>query len=279
MIQKLSDTVELNNGIKIPGLGLGVFQISDQETAEVVKNGIVNGYRLIDTAQIYGNEKGTGAGIKAGLAATGLKREDLFVTSKVWNARLTYEETKQSFVESLEKLQLDYLDLFLIHWPGKDAYKESWLALEDLYAEGEIKAIGVSNFEISHLKNLLSFAKVVPVINQIELHPKLAQTELRDFAAENKIKIQAWSPLMQGQLLDHPLIVELAQKYGQSPAQIILRWDVQQEILLVVKSIHQERMKNNAAIFDFNIELEDIEKLNQLDEGLRSGPDPMTFDF
>ncbi|MBV7391869.1 aldo/keto reductase [Enterococcus sp. ALS3] len=279
MIQKLSDTVELNNGIKIPGLGLGVFQISDQETAEVVKNGIVNGYRLIDTAQIYGNEKGTGAGIKAGLAATGLKREDLFVTSKVWNARLTYEETKQSFVESLEKLQLDYLDLFLIHWPGKDAYKESWLALEDLYAEGKIKAIGVSNFEISHLKNLLSFAKVVPVINQIELHPKLAQTELRDFAAENKIKIQAWSPLMQGQLLDHPLIVELAQKYGQSPAQIILRWDVQQEILLVVKSIHQERMKNNAAIFDFNIELEDIEKLNQLDEGLRSGPDPMTFDF
>ncbi|MGM0238087.1 aldo/keto reductase [Enterococcus sp. AZ103] len=279
MIQKLSDTVELNNGIKIPGLGLGVFQIFDQETAEVVKNGIVNGYRLIDTAQIYGNEKGTGAGIKAGLAATGLKREDLFVTSKVWNARLTYEETKQSFVESLEKLQLDYLDLFLIHWPGKDAYKESWLALEDLYAEGKIKAIGVSNFEISHLKNLLSFAKVVPVINQIELHPKLAQTELRDFAAENKIKIQAWSPLMQGQLLDHPLIVELAQKYGQSPAQIILRWDVQQEILLVVKSIHQERMKNNAAIFDFNIELEDIEKLNQLDEGLRSGPDPMTFDF
>lgn len=279
MIQKLSDTVELNNGIKIPGLGLGVFQISDQETAEVVKNGIVNGYRLIDTAQIYGNEKGTGAGIKAGLAATGLKREDLFVTSKVWNARLTYEETKQSFVESLEKLQLDYLDLFLIHWPGKDAYKESWLALEDLYAEGKIKAIGVSNFEISHLKNLLSFAKVVPVINQIELHPKLAQAELRDFAAENKIKIQAWSPLMQGQLLDHPLIVELAQKYGQSPAQIILRWDVQQEILLVVKSIHQERMKNNAAIFDFNIELEDIEKLNQLDEGLRSGPDPMTFDF
>lgn len=167
MIQKLSDTVELNNGIKIPGLGLGVFQISDQETAEVVKNGIVNGYRLIDTAQIYGNEKGTGAGIKAGLGATGLKREDLFVTSKVWNARLTYEETKQSFVESLEKLQLDYLDLFLIHWPRKDAYKESWLALEDLYAEGKIKAIGVSNFEISHLKNLLSFAKVVPVINQI----------------------------------------------------------------------------------------------------------------
>ena len=172
MIHSLKENVRLNNGTEIPGLGLGVFQIPDEDTAEVVKNGIINGYRLIDTAQIYGNETGTGLGIKEGLAATGLSREELFVTSKVWNNHLTYEETMKAFEETLDRLSLDYLDLYLIHWPGNNAFKESWQAMEELYEAGKIRAIGVSNFEIHHLEDLLSYAKVVTDINQVELHPK-----------------------------------------------------------------------------------------------------------
>lgn len=279
MIQSLTDTYTLNNGTKIPGLGLGVFQIPDAETANVVKEGIINGYRLIDTAQIYGNEAGTGDGIRQGLAATGLKREDLFVTSKVWNAHLTYDETIAAFEESLTRLGLEYLDLYLIHWPGADAFKESWQALEELYKAGKIKAIGVSNFQIHHLEALLSYATVVPVINQIELHPKLSQVELRAFGKEHGIKIQAWSPLMQGQLLAHPEILTIADKYNKSAAQIILRWAIQQDILLVVKSVHADRMISNSDVFDFKLEREDMDRLNALNESLRVGPNPDSFDF
>ncbi|MGX7205883.1 aldo/keto reductase [Enterococcus pingfangensis] len=279
MIHSLTDKIVLNNGVEMPGLGLGVFQIPDEDTAEVVKTGIINGYRLIDTAQIYGNEEGTGRGIKEGLAATGLKREDLFVTSKVWNAHISKEEALASFEQSLEKLQLDYLDLFLIHWPGKDSYREAWLALEELYAAGKVRAIGVSNFERHHLVDLLSYAKVAPVLNQIELHPKLAQKDVRSFCEQYDIKIQAWSPLMQGQLLTHPVIEEIAQKHGKSTAQVILRWDIQQAILLVVKSVHKERMLSNADVFDFTLDQTDLEKLDRLNEGLRSGPHPDEFDF
>lgn len=279
MIQSLTDTITLNNGTKIPGLGLGVFQIPDAETAQVVKDGIINGYRLIDTAQIYGNESGTGEGIRQGLAATGLTREALFVTSKVWNAHLTYDQTITAFEDSLARLGLDYLDLYLIHWPGADAFKESWQAMEDLYKAGKIKAIGVSNFQIHHLEALLSYATVVPVLNQIELHPKLSQTELRAFGKQHDIKIQAWSPLMQGQLLTHPEILAIADKYNKSAAQIILRWDIQQDILLVVKSVHADRMSSNSDVFDFKLEQEDMERLNALNESLRVGPDPDSFDF
>lgn len=279
MIHSLTDTVTFNNGVKIPGLGLGVFQIANEATAEVVKNGIINGYRLIDTAQIYGNEEGTGKGIKEGLAATGLNREDLFITSKVWNDKLSKEEAVLSFEESLKKLQLEYLDLFLIHWPGKSSFKESWLALEELYEAGKIKAIGVSNFERYHLKELMSYAKVMPVLNQIELHPKLAQKDIREFCQKNHIAIQAWSPLMQGALLNNETILEIAKKHDKTPAQVILRWDIQQDILLVVKSIKKERMLSNSEIFDFQLDEEDMEMLNSLDEGLRSGPHPDEFDF
>lgn len=279
MITSLTDRVELNNGTEIPGMGLGVFQIPDAETAEVVKNGIINGYRLIDTAAIYGNETGTGIGIKEGLAAAGLSREELFVTSKVWNNHLSYDETIKAFEESMERIGLDYLDLYLIHWPGHDAYEESWKALEDLYLDGKIKAIGVSNFEVHHLENLLSFARVIPVLNQVELHPKLSQTELRAFAEKHNIKIQAWSPLMQGQLLSHPVIAEIAEKHNKSTAQVILRWDIQQEILLAVKSVHAERMLSNADVFDFELSQEDMNQLNALNESLRVGPNPDEFDF
>jgi diketogulonate reductase-like aldo/keto reductase len=279
MIHALNDHVTLNNQTKIPGMGLGVFQIPDAQTAEVVKAGILKGYRLIDTAQIYDNEIGTWIGIKKGLAAAGISREELFVTSKIWNNHLSYDETIHAFEESLSRLGLDYLDLYLIHWPGNEAYLESWRALEHLYQEGKIKAIGVSNFQVHHLEKLLAETQIVPVINQVELHPKLSQKTLRDFCAKHDIKIQAWSPLMQGQLLNHPIVLEIAKKHHVSAAQVILRWDVQQEILLVVKSVKPERMKSNAEIFDFTLSEEDMNALNALNEDLRVGPNPDTFDF
>lgn len=279
MINSLNERVMLNNGTAIPGLGLGTFQIPDAETATVVENGIKNGYRLIDTAQIYGNEEGVGAGIKAGLKATGLERKDLFVTSKVWNAHLSYDETIAAFESSIKKLDLDYLDLYLIHWPGRDTFKESWKALEDLYEQGKIKAIGVSNFEVHHLQELASFAKVTPVINQVETHPKMNQKQLRQYAEEHGIKIQAWSPLMQGQILDNTVLKEIAAKYDKTVAQVVLRWDIQQNILLVVKSVRPERMLSNAQVFDFELEPDDMDKISALNEDLRVGPNPDEFDF
>ncbi|MHC5251285.1 aldo/keto reductase [Listeria kieliensis] len=279
MIQSLQDSVKLANGTKIPGFGLGVFQVADQETSAAVKEAITAGYRLIDTAQIYGNERGTGEGIKQGLKAANLKREDLFVTSKVWNNHLSYEETVQAFHESLEKLGLDYLDLYLIHWPGKDAFRASYKALEDLYREGKIKAIGVSNFQIHHLEELLEFATIKPVLNQIELHPKLIQKELRTFCEERDIRIQAWSPLMQGQILSDPVLENIAQTHQRSVAQIVLRWDIQQDILVVSKSTKPERIQSNAQLFDFELTQEEVNMVNALNENHRVGPDPDQFDF
>lgn len=179
----------------------------------------------------------------------------------------------------MERLGLDYLDLYLIHWPGNNSYKESWQALETLYAEGKVKAIGVSNFQVHHLEDLLSYAKVVPVINQVELHPKLDQKEVRDFCEKHDIKVQAWSPLMQGQLLSNETILAIAENHNKSAAQVILRWDIQQDILLTVKSVHKERMISNAAVFDFELSAEEMAQINQLNESLRVGPDPDTFDF
>ncbi|WP_167629903.1 aldo/keto reductase [Listeria valentina] len=279
MIQSLQDSVELANGTKIPGFGLGVFQVANQDASEAVKEAITTGYRLIDTAQIYGNEEGTGEGIKKGLKAASLERKDLFVTSKVWNNHLSYEDTIQALNESLEKLGLDYLDLYLIHWPGKDAFRTSYKALEDLYRQGKIKAIGVSNFQKHHLEELLNFATIKPVLNQIELHPKLIQKELRAFCKERDIRIQAWSPLMQGQILSDPVLENIAQTHQRSVAQIVLRWDIQQDILVVSKSAKPERIKSNAQLFDFELTQEELSQITALNENLRVGPDPDQFDF
>lgn len=279
MITSLNDRIELNNGTAIPGLGLGVFQIPNEETADVVANGIKQGYRLIDTAQVYGNEEGTGEGIHRGLKENDLQREDLFITSKVWNNHLTYDETIAAANDSLQKLGLDYLDLYLIHWPGDDSFKDSYLALEQLYKEGKIKAIGVSNFQIHHLEELAKFATVTPVLNQVESHPKLIQSELRDYAAKHGIKIQAWSPLMQGKILKDTTLQAIADKYVKSVAQVILRWDIQRDVLLVVKSVHPARMQSNADVFDFNLDQADMDKINAMNEDLRVGPNPDEFDF
>lgn len=279
MITSLQDTIKLNNEVEMPAMGLGVFQVENDTTAEIVKNAIELGYRSIDTAAIYGNEAGVGEGIKLALASTGLNREDLFITSKVWNAGLNYEETVSAYEESLEKLGLDYLDLYLIHWPGKNKFAESWSALEDLYIEGKIRAIGVCNFNISHLQDLMKNTRVTPVINQVEFHPRLQQQSLRAFCKEHNIQLEAWAPLMQGGLLEDPTIAKIAEKYGKSNSQVILRWDIQNGVITIPKSVRKERMAQNADIFDFSLTVEEMQIINAMNLDKRVGPDPEVFDF
>ncbi|MFJ7646141.1 aldo/keto reductase [Lysinibacillus sp. NPDC097279] len=279
MINHLQDTITLNNGLQMPGMGLGVFQVENDATAEMVKNAIEVGYRSIDTAAIYGNEEGVGEGIKQALASTGLRREDLFITSKVWNNGLSYDETIAAYEESLQKLGLDYLDLYLIHWPGKDKYAESWRALEDLYEQGKMKAIGVCNFTVAHLEKLLLVARVIPANNQVEFHPRLQQVALRSFCDKHQIQLEAWAPLMQGGLLEDETIAKIATKYGKSIAQVILRWDVQNGVITIPKSVRRERMMQNADIFDFTLTDAEMSIINSMNVEQRVGPNPDDFDF
>lgn len=273
-------SVKLNNGNSMPMLGYGVFRVEDgEELAEKVYFAIEQGYRSIDTAAIYGNEASVGQGINRAIQAGLVKREDLFVTSKVWNAGLTFEQTKAAYQESLEKMKLAYLDLYLIHWPGKDKFLEAYRALEELYKEKKVKAIGVSNFQVHHLEELLRTVSVVPAVNQVEFHPRLIQAELRAYTKEKGIHLEAWSPLMNGELLAQPLLQELSAKYGKSPAQIVLRWDIQHDVITIPKSMTDKRIIENKEVFDFEIQLEDMERLDQLDDGTRSGPHPDEFDF
>jgi len=280
MIQNLQSTTILHNGVRMPWFGLGVFKVEEgTEVVHAVKTAIKHGYRSIDTAAIYGNEEGVGQGIREGLAASSLSREDLFVTSKVWNADQGYETTLAAFETSLEKLGLDYLDLYLIHWPVAGKYKETWRALETLYKAGRIRAIGVSNFQIHHLQDLMKEAEIKPMVNQVEYHPRLTQVELQTFCREQGIQFEAWSPLMQGQLLEDPELQEIASKYGKSIAQVILRWDLQQGVVTIPKSIKEHRIIENAAIFDFELTAEDMSRIDALNENHRVGPDPDNFDF
>ncbi|WP_427108974.1 aldo/keto reductase [Lysinibacillus xylanilyticus] len=279
MINNLQDKITLNNGLQMPGMGLGVFLVPNDVTAEMVKNAIEVGYRSIDTAAIYGNEAGVGEGISQALATTGLKREDLFITSKVWNDGLSYEETIAAYEDSLKKLGLDYLDLYLIHWPGKNKFAESWRALEDLYEQGKIKAIGVCNFQVSHLQDLLKIARIKPVINQVELHPRLQQNDVRSFCEEHNIQMEAWAPLMQGGLLENETISKIAEKYGKSNPQVILRWDIQNGIVTIPKSVRREHMIQNADIFDFTLTDEEMAIINAMNLDQRVGPNPDEFDF
>lgn len=273
-------SVKLNNGISMPMLGYGVFRVEDgKELADKVYFAIEQGYSSIDTAAIYGNEASVGEGINRAIEAGVVKREELFVTSKVWNAGLTFEQTKAAYAESLEKMQLDYLDLYLIHWPGKDRFKEPYRALEELYKDEKVKAIGVSNFQVHHLEELLSTASIVPAVNQVEFHPRLIQEELRVYTDRKGILLEAWSPLMNGELLAHPLLQELSSKYGKSLAQIVLRWDIEHGVITIPKSMTDSRIIENKDIFDFEIEPADMERLDQLDDGTRSGPHPDEFDF
>ncbi|MCM3236912.1 aldo/keto reductase [Heyndrickxia oleronia] len=280
MVKNLQDTTTLHNGVKMPWFGIGVFKVEEgPELVHAVRAAIKNGYRSIDTAAIYGNEEGVGQGIREGIQEAGITREDLFVTSKVWNADLGYESTIQAYETSLKKLGLDYLDLYLIHWPVEGKYKEAWRALETLYKAGKIKAIGVSNFQTHHLEELLKDAEIKPMVNQVEYHPRLSQKEVQTFCQEHGIQLEAWSPLMQGQLLDNEVLAEIATKYNKSVAQVILRWDLQNGVVTIPKSTKEHRIIENANVFDFELTKEDMERIDDLNQNHRVGPDPDNFDF
>lgn len=276
MPNNLQDTTTLHNGVKMPWFGLGVFKVKEgSEVVDSVKAAIKNGYKSIDTAAVYQNEEGVGQGIKE----AGVPREELFITTKVWNADQGYESTLNAFETSMEKLGLEYLDLYLIHWPVAGKYKETWKALEKLYKDGRVRAIGVSNFHIHHLKDLMADAEIKPMVNQVEYHPHLAQTELLQFCKAEGIQMEAWSPLKQGELLSEPTIVEIAEKHGKSPAQVILRWDLQNGVVTIPKSIKEHRIVENADVFNFELSAEDMDRLNSLNKDDRVGPDPDNFDF
>ncbi|WP_328535828.1 aldo/keto reductase [Streptomyces sp. NBC_00344] len=268
--------ITLNNGVRMPQLGFGVWQIADAEATEAVGTALEAGYRSIDTAAIYGNEEGTG---KA-LAASGIARDELFVTTKLWNAEQGYDSTLRAFDTSLAKLGLDHVDLYLIHWPvpSKDAYVDTYKAFEKIYADGRAKAIGVSNFLPGHLERLLGETSVVPAVNQIELHPQLQQAESRAFHTERGIHTEAWSPLGQGKgLLDVPTILAIARKHDRSAAQVVLRWHLQTGNVVIPKSVTPSRIRENFDVFGFELDADDLAAIAALDEGKRLGADPATM--
>ncbi|WP_136604761.1 aldo/keto reductase [Paenibacillus dokdonensis] len=276
----LQSTTKLHNGVDMPWLGLGVFKVKEgSELVEAIKAAIKHGYRSIDTAAAYANESGVGQGIQEALAENGLSRKDLFITSKVWNSDQGYEETLAAFHTSLSKLGLDYLDLYLIHWPVAGKYKDTWRAMEKLYKDGRVKAIGVSNFQVHHLEDLLQDAEIKPMINQVEFHPYLTQKELLSYTRKHGIQLEAWSPLMQGELLNQPVLQEIAGKHGKSVAQVILRWDLQNGVITIPKSIKEQRIIENASLFDFELKSTEMEQIDALNQDHRVGPDPDNFDF
>lgn len=280
MLNNLQAAVTLHNGVQMPGFGLGVWKVTDEaELAQAVKSAIAHGYRSIDTAAIYGNEEGVGQAIREALEENGLRREDLFVTSKVWNADQGYDGTLAAYEASLERLGLESLDLYLIHWPVNGKFKETWRALETLYKAGRVKAIGVSNFQVHHLEELMADAEIKPMVNQVEFHPRLSQQALRDFTKAQGIQLEAWSPLMQGGLMDNAELLEIAAKHGKSVAQVILRWDLQHGVVTIPKSTKALRIAENASIFDFELTNEDMARIDALNEDRRVGPDPDNFDF
>ncbi|BBJ40042.1 oxidoreductase [Streptomyces antimycoticus] len=268
--------ITLNNGVRMPQLGFGVWQIPDDEAQVAVRTALDAGYRSIDTAAIYGNEEGTGKG----LAASGIARDELFVTTKLQNADQGYDSTLRAFDASLTRLGLEYVDLYLIHWPlpGVDKYVDTWKAFEKIYSEGRAKAIGLSNFHAAHTQRLLSETSIVPVIDQIELHPQLQQAELRAFNARHDIATEAWSPLGQGKgLLDDPKLAAIAQKHGKSPAQVVLRWHLDLGNVVIPKSVTPSRIQENIDVFDFQLDSEDLSAIDSLETGNRLGFDPETF--
>jgi diketogulonate reductase-like aldo/keto reductase len=276
MINNIEDCTLLNNGLKMPWFGFGVFQIEDgQQVKQAVKAALDTGYRSIDTATVYGNETGVGKAIRE----SAIPREDIFLTTKVWNDDQRGNRVIEAFEESLKRLDTEYVDLYLIHWPVQGCYQETWHEMEKIYHSGRAKSIGVSNFLVHHLEEILPDSQILPAVNQIEFHPFLIQPKLLKFCQEHKIQVEAWSPLMQGQIITGQAVQELAKKYQRTPAQITLRWDLQHEVVTIPKSIHPNRIAENAQIFDFVLSQEDMNVLDALDRGKRVGPDPDNFDF
>lgn len=276
-----NETVRLNNGVRIPAIGYGTFRVKDSdELAEMVTIAIKEGYRHIDTAHIYGNEESVGRGIQKAIDEGIVTRDELFVTSKVWNDGLSYDETIAAYEESIRKLGLDYLDLYIIHWPGQDDnYIEVYKALEELYNSKRVKTIGVSNFHVHHLEKLLANTTVIPAVNQIEFQPRLTQVEVREYCKKHGIQVEAWSPLMNGEILNDPTLIEIAEKYNKSTAQIILKWDLQNDVITIPKSMTPSRIRENLNIFDFTLTDEDLEKISSLNEDFHYGSNPEVFNF
>lgn len=269
--------ITLNNGVNMPQLGFGVWQVEDGEQAiNAVKKAIEVGYRSIDTAAVYKNEEGVGEAIRI----SNIPREELFITTKVWNADQGYEATLKAFDESMKKLGFDYLDLYLIHWPmpENDTYIDTYKALEKLYNDGKVRAIGVCNFHIPHLERILSECTVKPVVNQIECHPFLSQIEIREFCAKHDIFVEAWSPLMQGgEVLNNEVVLDIAKKYNKTAAQVIIRWHLQNNVIVIPKSVTPSRIESNFDVFEFELADEDMLKIDQLNNGTRKGPNPEEF--
>jgi 2,5-diketo-D-gluconate reductase A len=275
MAQLTIPRVALHDGIEIPQLGFGVFQVPPEETQSAVEMALEAGYRHIDTAAAYRNE----AGVGAALAASGLPREDVFVTTKLWNSQQGHDSTLAAFEASLERLGLDHVDLYLIHWPvpSQDLFVDTWRAFERIYEEEAARTIGVSNFRVEDLERLGAETDTRPTVNQIELHPRFQQAELRAWDADQRIATEAWSPLAQGALLEDETIVAIAERHGRSAAQVILRWHLQLGNIVIPKSVTPERIRENIEIFDFELSDEEMAEFAKLDRGERIGPDPETF--
>lgn len=265
----------LNNGIAMPQLGLGVYKMTNaEETVKAIQTALQYGYRAIDTASIYENEVETGEAIRL----SGIPREELFITSKVWNAEQGYDETLRAFEQSLKRIGVDYLDLYLTHWPVADKYVDTYRAIERLYEEKLIRATGVSNHHIHHLERVFEVANVKPMVNQIELHPKLTQEPLRRFCNDQDITVTSWSPLARGQLLDDPVLTQIGLSYGKTPAQVIIRWHLQHGLVVIPKSVTPERIRLNIDVGDFQLTKADMMKIDALNRDERTGTNPDSYD-
>ena len=270
--------VTLNNGLKMPQLGFGVWRVEDEQATTAVTKALEVGYRSIDTAMVYKNEDGVGKAIRE----SSIPREDLFITTKVWNTDHGYENTLRAYDESLERLGLDYVDLYLVHWPTPeyDQYIETYKALEKLYQDGRVKAIGVCNFELDHLQRLLKECDVKPVLNQIECHPYLSQTEMKEFCANNDIFVEAWSPLHQGgEVLQDEVVQKIAEQHGKTPAQVVLRWHLQNNSIVIPKSVTPSRIEENFSVFDFELSTSEMNNIHNLNRNERKGPKPSEFNM
>lgn len=275
-ITDLYGTVQLSNGVEMPYMGLGTYKVDEgYELIEAIRTALKIGYRHIDTASLYANERGIGEAI----ALSGTPRNEIFITTKVWNSDQGYDSTLRAFHTSLEKLNSSYIDLYLVHWPVRGKFTETWRALETLYNEGKVRAIGISNFLQHQIEDLMQHAKIAPMVNQMEFHPYLVQQSLVDFCRSHNIQYEAWSPFMQGKILGAAELQKIAQRYNKDVAQVILRWNLQKGVVTIPKSIKTERILSNSQIFDFVLNEVDMKLIDAMDRNQRIGAHPDTFDF
>lgn len=266
----------LNNQVRMPWLGLGVFKMkSGAETEAAIQAALDCGYRSFDTAAIYRNEESVGKALRA----SGIPRDQLFITTKVWNADQGYEPALKAFELSRQRLGLEVVDLYLVHWPVKGKYNDTWRALEKLYKDGAVRAIGLSNFLVHHIQDILQVCEIPPAVDQVEFHPQLRQPALHHFCLEHHIQLEAWAPLGQSRTLENPIIQDIARKHGRTPAQVLIRWDLQLGVVTIPKSSNPGRILENSQVFDFSLDQDDLQRIDNLDENRRFSSDPDNFDF